>query len=573
MNAERLLQYFDRIAEAPDAIPRLRQFILDVAVRGKLVEQDPNDEPAMELLKRIEKEKARFVKEGKIKKEPIFFDKESVLFSLPTSWSWARFVEVAAIESNLVKPDSFPDHPHIAPDNIEGRTGRLLDYQTIRESKVFSAKHRFFPGHIVYSKIRPNLAKAALVDFEGLCSAYMYPIRPFIDRAFLHKFMLSEAFVQQSIKEDNRVAMPKINQESLSRIFVVVPPLAEQHRIVARVDELMALCDQLEAAKTEREQSRDQLVTASLHRLNQPEDAAEADAPDAFRDHARFIFNHLPSLTTRPEHIKQLRQTILNLAVRGKLVRQDPNDEPAAELLKRIEVEKAQLRRERLITGEKRLLTVLSTELPFSTPNSWQWARFIDYATDISTGPFGSILHQSDYVEGGVPLVNPSHMVNGRIAPKQNIAVSCETAERLSAYKLHAGDIVMARRGEVGRAAVVYSKEDGWLCGTGSFFLRFAEEVCREYLMVLLRCEFVRKYLAGEAVGITMVNLNHGILKRMPLPIPPLAEQHRIVAKVDELLALCDQLEAQLSTTEADSRRLLEAVLHEALAPALEETA
>ena len=120
-----------------------------------------------------------------------------------------------------------------------------------------------------------------------------------------------------------------------------LPPLAEQHRIVAKVDALMALCDQLEAAKTEREQSRDRLVVASLHRLNSPADTAETDTPDlparqaeAFRDHARFVFNHLPRLTTRPEHIKQLRQTILNLAVRGKLVPQDPNDEPAAELLK-----------------------------------------------------------------------------------------------------------------------------------------------------------------------------------------------------------------------------------------------
>jgi type I restriction enzyme, S subunit len=270
MNAERLLQYFDRIAEAPDAIPRLRRFILDLAVRGKLVEQDPNDEPAMELLKRIEKEKARSVKEGKIKKEPIFFDKESVLFSLPTSWSWARFVEVAAIESNLVKPDSFPDHPHIAPDNIEGRTGRLLDYQTIRESKVFSAKHRFFPGHIVYSKICPNLAKAALVDFEGLCRADMYPIRPFIDRAFLLKFMLSETFVQQSIKEANRVAMPKINQESLSRVLVVVPPLAEQRRIVAKVDELMGLCNELEAQLSTTEADSRRLLEAVLHEALAP---------------------------------------------------------------------------------------------------------------------------------------------------------------------------------------------------------------------------------------------------------------------------------------------------------------
>ena len=132
------------------------------------------------------------------------------------------------------------------------------------------------------------------------------------------------------------------------QVFAVPPPspLAEQHRIVAKVDELMALCDQLEAAKTEREQSRDRLVAASLHRLNPPADTQKPTRPtaspagDAFRDHARFIFNHLPRLTTRPEHIKQLRQTILNLAVRGKLVPQDPNDEPAAELLKRIQAER-----------------------------------------------------------------------------------------------------------------------------------------------------------------------------------------------------------------------------------------
>ena len=126
-----------------------------------------------------------------------------------------------------------------------------------------------------------------------------------------------------------------VKVEELLNIAFPLPPLAEQHRIVAKVDELMALCDQLEAAKTAREQSRDRLVVASLHRLNSPADTAETDTPnlparrtDAFRDHARFVFDHLPRLTTRPEHIKQLRQTILNLAVRGKLVPQDPSDEP-----------------------------------------------------------------------------------------------------------------------------------------------------------------------------------------------------------------------------------------------------
>jgi type I restriction enzyme S subunit len=127
-------------------------------------------------------------------------------------------------------------------------------------------------------------------------------------------------------------AQPKMNQAKMNSIPIALPPLAEQHRIVAKVDELMALCDRLEAAQAEREKRRERLAAASLHRLNQP---ADGDAT-AFRDHARFVLDHLPRLTVRPKQIPQLRQTILNLAVRGKLVPQGPNDEPAPVLHERL---------------------------------------------------------------------------------------------------------------------------------------------------------------------------------------------------------------------------------------------
>ena len=155
-------------------------------------------------------------------------------------------------------------------------------------------------------------------------------------------------------------------------------PLAEQHRIVAKVDELMALCDQLEAAKTKREQSRDRLVAASLHHLNQPADAEEANTPEAFRDYARFIFNHLPRLTTRPAHIKQLRQTILNLAVRGKLVPQDPYDEPAAELLKRIlEAREDAVRPSKVREPKKAIWRRLAMRKPpYILPSGWDRVAF-----------------------------------------------------------------------------------------------------------------------------------------------------------------------------------------------------
>ena len=157
----------------------------------------------------------------------------------------------------------------------------------------------------------------------------------------------------------------------------------------------MALCDQLEAAKTEREQSRDRLVAASLHRLNSPADTAETDAPDlpaqqadAFRDHARFVFNHLPCLTTRPEHIKQLRQTILNLAVRGKLVPQDPNDESVDELLNRVAAERQGLIAKGRLKAQKSFTTVDAEPPSQPIPATWRWLRLADL---ISFGPQNGI--------------------------------------------------------------------------------------------------------------------------------------------------------------------------------------
>ncbi len=259
---------------------------------------------------------------------------------------------------------------------------------------------------------------------------------------------------------------------------------------------------------------------------------------------ATQLLAHFDRLAEAPYAVPRLRRFILDLAVRGKLVEQDSRDESAAALLKRIDKEKSRLVDLGEVRQERARVPIDPEEMTFKLPLGWEWTRFGGYANDISTGPFGSALHQSDYVFNGIPLVNPSHMQNGRIVPDPKVTVSEETATSLAVYRMRVGDIVMARRGEVGRAAAVTERESGWLCGTGSFYLRFAADVSRDYVILLLRCDSVRRYLAGEAVGTTMVNLNHAILNRMPLAIPPLAEQHRIVAKVDELMALCDQLEA-----------------------------
>lgn len=244
----------------------LRKSVLTLAVQGKLVPQDPNDEPAEHMLARIARELTP--EQRRSRAAPLSpLPAESLQYDLPENWTWARFRDVAIIASNLVKPDDFLDFTHLAPDNIEKGNGVLLSCKTVREDKVISSNHRFYPGQIVYSKIRPNLAKVVVVNFEGLCSADMYPIDALIDAFYLQRYMLSESFLVQAVKTDTRVAMPKINQVELNAIAVPVPPLAEQRRIVAKVEQLMALVDELEAQLAASRATATGLLDAVVHEL------------------------------------------------------------------------------------------------------------------------------------------------------------------------------------------------------------------------------------------------------------------------------------------------------------------
>ena len=268
---------------------------------------------------------------------------------------------------------------------------------------------------------------------------------------------------------------------------------------------------------------------------------------------------------------KLLRQKILDLAIRGKLVPQDPNDEPACELLKKIKAEKEALIKAGKLKCDKHESFIfqgddkryyeqidgktidITDEIPFDIPETWEWCRLAPLLHYLSTGPFGSALHKRDYVQGGIPLINPMHidMEKAIITPSDNARISPETAERLSAYKLSIGDIVIARRGEMGRAAIITEKEQGWLCGTGSFFLHFSSLFFNDYFINFIHTPYSKKQLGGTAVGTTMCNLNHKILSDLLIPIPPLTEQKRIVSQIEVLFAEVDKIDKDSADLES----------------------
>ena len=376
MNADWLLAHYERIADAPEAVPRLRRFILALAVRGKLAKQDPNDEPASELLKKIAAEKARLVKVGEIKKQsavPLVATYEA-LFSVPNVWKWTRIGSAAYVEMGQSPPSEHYNRTGHGIPFFQGKADFGKRYPTARywctQPKKYAA-----PGDILISVRAPvgptNVASEPCCIGRGLAALRSHNG---IDRYYLLRCL--EAFEHALAALGFGTTFVAINKNQLTAFVIPLPPLAEQRRIVAKVDELMALCDRIAAARTEREATRDQLSAASLVRLDAPD-----PNPVVFQNHAAFALENLVPLTTRTDQIKALRQTILNLAVRGKLVEQDPNDDPAAELLKRIAADRVTLEKNGSLKKPEPLPPVDAADTPFDLPSRWAWARFPEIGT------------------------------------------------------------------------------------------------------------------------------------------------------------------------------------------------
>jgi type I restriction enzyme S subunit len=196
--------------------------------------------------------------------------------------------------------------------------------------------------------------------------------------------------------------------------------------------------------------------------------------------------------------------------------------------------------------------------------SGWVEKKLGAVAESISTGPFGTMLHKSDYVRDGIPLVNPMNIVGPRIVPSSRMLVSEETRERLRVYVLNVGDIVIARRGELGKCAIVTDKEAGWLCGTGSFFVRLSNIIDGKYFVALFSSKQFRMMLENSAVGTTMSNLNHTILNELPILVPPIAEQRAIMERADEMLCEVERLESIYRRKLEALEELKKSLLHKA---------
>ncbi len=514
---------------------QLKNSILQMAVQGKLVPQDPNDEPASVLLERIRAEKELLIKHKKIKKDKnpsyIFrgadntpYEKigdevrslaDEVPFDIPNSWEWVRLGNISSYAETKQKVNATSADPSIWGLDLEDieKGGRLLEHKTVGERKAVGDKTVFVKGDILYSKLRPYLLKILVAPDDGICTPEIVPFRVYggVNPNYIINYLKSP-YVDNLINSITYgVKMPRVGTETMTSLLVPIPPLEEQRRIVEKIDEVASAVSAYDVAYQKTE-------------------ALNSTFPEA------------------------LKKSILQEAVQGKLVPQDPSDEPAEALLERIRVEKQRLIKEGKIKKDKHESVIfrrdnshyekldgvercIDDELPFEIPESWAWVRWGSIAESIQYG-YNAPAKQ----EGRIRMVRISDIHENTVAWSSVPFCDIEDSD-IPTYLLQPNDILFARTGgTVGKSFLVSevpceSIYAGYLIRT-----RYSSLLCPQYLKFFMESPLYWQQLKSGTTATAQPNCNGQTLAKMLLPLPPANEQLQIVENLVRAFAIIDKM-------------------------------
>ena len=538
-------------------IKKLRELILELAVRGKLVPQDANDEPASELLKRIQAEKTKLIAEGKLKKEKSLglISEDEKPFELPKCWEWTYFSDIAQHNSGKTLDTGRNKgllRDYITTSNLYWGLFELdsVKQMPIEESELVRCTAS--KGDLLICE-GGEAGRAAVWAFDKeVCfqnhihrARFFGHISPFYAYRYFEKLNASGEIELYR----KGVGISNMSGKALASVVFALPPLAEQHRIVAKVDAFMALCDQLENQHLNAAEAHETLVSELLATLTQSQDAADFNA-NWLRIHA-----HFDVLFTTQASIAALKQTLLQLAVMGKLVPQDPNDEPASELLKRVQAEKAKLFAEGKLKKEKPLAPIREDEKSFEVPKGWEWERL-----GIITN-FG-VTEKLNYISNDTWVLDLEDIEKDTsIIIQKNRFHKKQSLSDKNSFKC--GDVLYGKlRPYLNK--VVIADEDG-VCTTEILPIRCYGPFNNKYFMYALKAPYFIDYVNARSYGMKMPRLGTDDGRNSLLPLAPLAEQHRIVAKVDALMALCDQLNTRIQQASQQKQLISDALVAQTL--------
>ena len=481
---------------------QLKASILQYAMEGKLVKQDPNDEPASILLEKIKAEKEKLVKEGKIKKSKKLpaIEEDEKPFDIPDSWEWTRVKDVTKFGNfeSIIGSDIPNGSWVVDMKDIEKNGGGFKSIVRKSIGNTYkSSKYKFSVNTVLYGKLRPYLKKVEVVNDTGFTTTEMLPIEVVSNNSlnpyFLRYVFLSPYFINMVNESMYGMKMPRVGTTFLANMALPLPPLEEQKRIVAKIEKLMPLVDKY----------------------------AEA-------------YNRLQKIDG--EFKDKLKQTILQYAMEGKLVKQNPNDEPVSILLEKIKAEKEKLVKEGKIKKSKKLPAIEEDEKPFNIPDSWEWVR-LENILDVRDGTHGT----PKYIDFGIPLITSKNISNGYLDFSNIKYISKIDADKIDQRsKVNKGDIIFAMIGTIGNPIIVDTKKRFSIKNV-ALLKCFSKYLNMQYILnYLYILQNVFKENSNGAVQ-KFISLNK--IRLSPIPLPPLAEQKRIVAKIDKMMMQIDEIQ------------------------------
>lgn len=566
MNADTFFEQFERLCDSSNGIEQLRETILQMAIRGRLSKAESGDDTVEDVEDRIQIDRKKKYESGLIRKEAKLpeINPEEHSFVVPSHWKWMQFGKLGDWGAGATPRRG--EARYYGGSIIWLKSGELNNgivsrsEETITETALEECSLRLNqPGDILVAMYGATIGKLAIAGEicttnQAVCACTCFDG---IYNRFL--FLLLRSLRGHFIKNSAGAAQPNYSKEKIVRTSAPIPPFAEQARIVAKVDELMALCDELEVRQQERRAVHVRLNTAALDRLT------TAETEQDFQSAWSRLHTHFDTLYTLPENVQALRQTILQLAVMGKLVPQDDGD--VEELLTSIESERRLYFENEGDRRAKKVRVDRDDEFAKKFPPTWR------------TMPLGNIALFIDYrgktpkkIASGVRLVTAKNVRPGKITRQPEEFISLVEYEKWMTRGLpRNGDVLFTTEAPLGNVAVVNEPERFALAQRVICF-RLYGGIDPDFMVICLQSPIMQEILNASATGMTAKGIKAAKLKLIEVPLPPVDEQKRIVQRVHQLLGFCDRLEETLFDSTNLSNRLTQSMIESILSHAWTES-
>ena len=556
-----ILENFDTIFKNKTSLETLDKVILDLAIKGKLVEQNQDDEPASELIKRIKAEKQRLIDEKVIKKEkplpPI--EDEEIPFDIPNNWEWVRLGEIGLLQTGNTPSTSKAEYfgrdiPFITPADIS--KGKIF-YENRGLSFLGKEKGRVAKQNAILQVcIGGSIGKVYYTDREVCFNQQINGIDLYIcNFKYIYLILSSTYFYEELIKNSNGTATPIINKSSWGNLPIPLPPIEEQKRIVSKVEKLQSIIKDLKEIYIKNQNNRENLKKSLLSEIE-----SQSSDKDLLKN-LETVFTNFDKIIKTKEDIKDIRNLILSLAIKGKLVEQNQDDEKASELLKRIKAEKQRLIDEKVIKKEKPLPPIEDEEIPFDIPNNWEWVRLGELGNIFNGNSINEKVKKEKYedIPNGLNYIATKDIDYPTSIIHYNNGIKIPF-EELNKFRIaHKNSVLICSEGGSAGKKIGITEED--ICfGNKLYALEsFSEELDNKYIFYVYNSSYFYKNFKGNETGIIGgVSVNK--FKNIEIPLPPIEEQKRIVSKVESLMKICDLLEEKITLNEKISDKLLESL-------------